>query len=84
MQKVFKLNKNNKIEFTREELKALLDEVYQNGYQEGKNENWYWNSPWLGGITYTPQLGGIICTTTATNQTSGDCHINIPEPSSYN
>ena len=73
MQKVFKLNKNNKIEFTREELKTLLDEVYQEGYWEGKNQNWWWNSPWSGGVTYT---------TTATNHTSGDYHLNIPSPSS--
>lgn len=75
MQKVFKLNKNNKIEFTREELKTLLDEVYQKGYQEGKNENWYWNSPQIGSRTYT---------TTVTSPNFGDCHLNIPSPSSYN
>lgn len=51
MQKIFKV-KDGKIEFTKEELKALLDEVYNTGYQAGKTENWTWNSPWT--LTTTP------------------------------
>lgn len=81
MQKVFKLNKKDKIEFTKEELKALLDEIYQEGYQEGywegKKQDWYWNSPWIGCPVYTTA-------TMTTDQTSGDIHINIPSPASYN
>ena len=46
MQKVFKLNKDGKVEFTKEELKKLLDEVYNKGYDDGKAQNFTWNSPW--------------------------------------
>ena len=51
MQKIFKV-KDGKIEFTKEELKALLDEVYSTGYEAGKMENWAWNSPWT--LTNSP------------------------------
>ena len=37
--KTFTRNKNNKIEFTGEELKELLDEVYRDGYKDGKEDN---------------------------------------------
>lgn len=39
--KFFIKNKNDKIEFTEEELKELLDEAYKYGYDEGKRKNWY-------------------------------------------
>lgn len=45
MIKVFTKNKQGKIEFTESELKKLLDEVYQDGYQNGKGQNVYWYSP---------------------------------------
>lgn len=41
MVKVFTPNKNGKIEFTKEELEALLNEVWNDGY----NHHWYWTSP---------------------------------------
>ena len=46
MQKVFKLNKNDKIEFTKKELDDLLDEVYKQGYEDGKNSHHTWTSPY--------------------------------------
>lgn len=46
MMKVFKLNKENKIEFTKDELKKLLDEVYNEGYKDCKNSTYTWTSPW--------------------------------------
>lgn len=58
MQKIFKV-KDGKIEFTKEELKALLDEVYNTGYQAGKMENWTWNSPWT--LTTAPYYNTINC-----------------------
>lgn len=46
--KVFTHNQSGKIEFTRTELEKLLDEVYSDGYKDGKNScNWTWNSPYL-------------------------------------
>lgn len=34
--KIFIPNSNGKIEFTKDELEKLLDEVYQEGYDEGR------------------------------------------------
>lgn len=46
MTKRFEKNKNGKVEFTETELKALLDEVYNHGYNDGKyNSGVVWNSP---------------------------------------
>lgn len=54
MVKVFTKNKQGKIEFTESELKKLLDEVYQDGYQDGKGQHVYWYSPpwWYHGYGY--------------------------------
>ena len=50
--KVFESNHNGKIEFTRAELEKLLNEVYTDGYNEGKNSHsWTWTSPYLNNIT---------------------------------
>ena len=38
--KVFQRNKNGKIEFTKEELETLLNEVYWDGYRA--NSAWTW------------------------------------------
>ena len=46
MIKIFTLNKNNKIELTKEELQALLDESYWDGYR-ANNHSWTYNSPSL-------------------------------------
>ena len=40
--KIFTVNKNNKIELTKEELKEMLDEAYWEGFKNN-----------LGGTTYT-------------------------------
>lgn len=66
MQKVFKLNNNGKIEFTKKELDNLLNEVYNSGYNDGKNQNhiWYsphhfwWNDPYYSTITTTTTTTG--------------------------
>ena len=49
--KVFESNHNGKIEFTRAELEKLLNEVYNDGYNEGKSSHWTWTSP---SISTTP------------------------------
>lgn len=41
--KVFQTNKNGKIEFTKEELEILLNEVYWDGYRN--NSTWTWTTP---------------------------------------
>ena len=38
--KVFTPNANKKVEFTKEELEKLLNEVYNEGYTDGKASNW--------------------------------------------
>ena len=43
MVKVFTTNNNGKIEFTKEELENLLNEVWQDGYQS--NKSYWWTSP---------------------------------------
>ena len=48
MVKVFEANNNGKIEFARKDLEKLLNEVYEAGYREGKeNHSWTWTSPYL-------------------------------------
>lgn len=38
--KVFTPNANKKVEFTKEELEKLLNEVYNEGYTDGKASDW--------------------------------------------
>lgn len=51
MVKVFTPNKAGKIEFTKEELEALLNEVWQDGYSS--NRQYLWSSPTLVDVPYT-------------------------------
>lgn len=44
MIKVFTTNKNNKIEFTKEELQKLLDEAYWDGYRANSG-TWTYTTP---------------------------------------
>lgn len=52
MIKVFTANKNGKIELTKDELKALLDEAYWDGYKANNHvfiyntPNWNWTPPY--------------------------------------
>lgn len=77
MIKIFSKNENNKIEFTEEELKKLLDEVYKEGYNDGKNNNVY--TYYTPSITWTPDPNPwwthVTCVD-ATNTTSNS-NINI-------
>lgn len=41
--KVFQTNKNGKIEFSKQELENLLNEVYWDGYRA--NSTWTWTTP---------------------------------------
>ena len=62
MIKIFTLNKNNKIELTKEELQALLDESYWDGYR-ANNHSWIYNSPSL--TVPTPYITTTTWTITA-------------------
>ena len=50
--KIFTLNDNNKIEFTEDELKSLLDEIYNDGYNDG-NRRYYYTTPYRYPYYYT-------------------------------
>ena len=43
--KFFILNNQNRIEFTEKELKDLLDEIYNEGYRDGK-KTYVYRTPW--------------------------------------
>ncbi len=64
--KVFTKNKQGKIEFTERELKNLLDEIYDEGYNDGSKKYYYttpyhYNWPTWYSTTTTP----LSYTTTA-------------------
>lgn len=52
MVKVFTTNNNGKVEFTREELEILLNEVWQDGYRSNK-PSWWWTFPTITTPYYT-------------------------------
>lgn len=55
MVKVFTTNSNGKIEFTKDELEKLLNEVWQNGYNS--NMSYWWSSPnWWSSPTITTSI----------------------------
>lgn len=56
MVKVFTTNSNGKIEFTKDELEKLLNEVWQNGYNS--SNSYWWTSPnwWTSQTSITPVL----------------------------
>ena len=47
MIKVFTLNKNNKIELTKEELEQLLNESFWEGYRSHNNSNCVYTTPYI-------------------------------------
>ena len=71
--KTFEKNEKGKIEFTEKELKELLDEIYQYGYNEGKgyktfiytSPSWTLNKPYWTYCSTTPVRGYEYTTTTA-------------------
>lgn len=77
MIKVFTLNKNNKIELTEKELKALLDEAYWEGYRNGSNTTWTYTSP--GYDKWNPYYY-----TTCTNATTGTITLTSTTASDIN
>jgi hypothetical protein len=82
MQKVFKLNENGKIEFSKKELDALLDEVYKEGYKDGKESHHTWISPYNDWWKYQYPYCSTINTATSSN--AGDISVtNNPYTITY-
>ena len=52
MVKVFTTNSNGKIEFTKDELEKVLNEVWQDGYNS--HTSYWWSSPTITTTTPTP------------------------------
>lgn len=74
MIKVFKFNEHNKIEFTQKELENLLNEIYKEGYNEGKN--WYtWTSPYY----YSSAGNNYNITTTGNDSLKDKIEIRVKE-----
>ncbi len=71
--KILQLDANGRISFTKEELEKLLDEVYDNGYEDGRKTCQY--PIW----TYktSPTLGDITPLTINTNTPLPNDHITI-------
>ena len=65
MIKVFTTNKNGKIELTKDELKALLDEAYWDGYR-ANNNTYVYNTP-----TWNPYQWYSTTATQATLRSNG-------------
>ena len=69
MIKVFETNNNGKIEFTCKDLEKLLNEIYNAGYREGKeNHNWTWTSPYLNNALRSNDSATIASTKTEINK----------------
>lgn len=64
--KVFYPDRNGNIVFTKEELEKLLDEVYNEGYNDARP--YIWNGPYNGGTITTPYY-----TTISSSSSTGEC-----------
>ena len=75
--KVFQSNHNGKIEFTRAELEKLLNEVYTDGYNEGKSSHWTWTSPFISSTDGITLANAIDCTPNKINSTAATADTSI-------
>ena len=73
MIKIFTTNKNNKIEFTKEELQKLLDEAYWDGYY-AHNGIWTYTTP-----NYNPYRWDVTTSSSGNNQCTITCNSNIKD-----
>jgi hypothetical protein len=84
--KVFTLNENKKIEFTKNELKELLDEMYNEGYKDGANKYYYTTpyKPWWSTTPVYTNTPITVCSNTSdstsvkSETTAGTVKYNIP------
>ena len=84
--KVFETNNNGKIEFTRKDLEKLLNEIYNDGYREGKDSHsWTWTSPYYASTQSSNDSATITSTNTEIykdllNQLSGATESKVEAP----
>ena len=96
MIKVFTVNGNGKIEFTKAELEKLLDEVYREGQKDCNcSKSWTWTTPYYNGYltsnsttnatNATPNLSTATYTTdnTAIDNFKADTTVNNKETKPY-
>jgi hypothetical protein len=75
--KIFTKNEKGKIEFTEKELKVLLDEIYNEGYNDGKSRSYIYTTPtrttpwWQYGTWCTAGSTTDAKTATTTTATTG-------------
>ena len=94
--KVFYPNREGKIEFTRQELEKLLDEVYREGQKDCNcSKSWTWTTPYYNGsltsnsttntTVTTPDLSTATYTTgnTAIDNFKADTTVNNKEVKPY-
>ena len=69
MIKVFTVNGNGKIEFTKAELEKLLNDTYEEGQKNCKcNSTVTWNPSWTSPyINTTPNSGTVLCNDSCEN-----------------
>lgn len=73
--KVFYPNREGKIEFTRQELEKLLDEVYREGQKDCNcNKTWTW------GTRTTPYHNGSLISDSTSNATTATTTTTIANP----
>lgn len=76
--KVFKKNKYGKIEFTESELKEVLDEIYNEGFNDGNNSYYYYNTPYrYKPYPYYYTWCSTVTDPLTTTATTADSHITI-------
>ena len=76
--KVFYPDKNGRISFTKDELQKLLDEVYQEGYNDGRP--YYWTSPYYYSTTpYYTTTSGTNVNITSSNSALNSVSNEIPK-----
>ena len=86
--KIFTKNEKGKIEFTENELKTLLDEIYNEGYNDGKSRSYIYTTPytlkpwwqygtWCTASSTTDAKTATTNTTATTATTSGSSTITI-------
>lgn len=61
MVKVFTTNSDGKIEFTKDELEKVLNEVWRDGYNT--NISYWWSSPTITSPYYTDKSVVVTCGT---------------------
>lgn len=72
--RVFYPNKDNKIEFTKQQLEKLLDEVYEEGRSKGYSEGYNNSRPVTITYPYTPYW---YCTTSSELTYNGNSGISL-------